>query len=418
MINAQFPDKLRGLFEPHRYKVLYGGRGGAKSWGIARALLVKAAGKNIRILCAREFQNSISDSVHRLLSQQIEALGLSSFYTIQNASIIGLNGSEFVFAGIRNNVSRIKSYEGIDIVWVEEAQNVSHQSWETLIPTVRKSGSEIWISFNPELETDQTYQRFVVSPPENAWVQRLNWSDNPWFPEVLDQERRALRSKDPDAYDNVWEGRCRKALSGAVYAKELRASEIEQRITRVPYDQTKPVHTFWDLGHADATAIWFAQTVGMETRVLRYYENHQEALPHYLQQMQTFGYVYGTIWLPHDARSKQLATGKSIEEMVRGHGYNVRIVPQIGIDNGINAARTIFPNLYFDQDKCRDGIQHLRHYRYDTKDGRLSDKPIHDEHSHAADALRYLAVALKGDKPKAKTAGVPFHDTSLGWMNS
>jgi phage terminase large subunit len=151
--NAQFPAKLQFLFHPQRYKVLYGGRGGAKSWGIARALLIQGTQRPLRILCARETQRSIGDSVHKLLSDQIEALGLGAFYAVQKSTILGANGTEFIFAGIRQNVSNIKSYEACDICWVEEAQTVSKSSWDVLIPTIRKTDSEIWVSFNPDLET-------------------------------------------------------------------------------------------------------------------------------------------------------------------------------------------------------------------------------------------------------------------------
>mgnify|MGYP000095936013 FL=1 len=156
---AEFPLKLECLFKPSRYKVLYGGRGGAKSWGVARALLIKAAQNPLRVLCAREFQTSIKDSVHKLLCDQIEALGLGTFYEITQTSIRGKNGSEFSFVGLKNNVANVKSYEGVDICWVEEAQTTSRMSWNVLIPTIRKEKSEIWITFNPELETDETYQR-------------------------------------------------------------------------------------------------------------------------------------------------------------------------------------------------------------------------------------------------------------------
>ena len=138
---AEFPQKLRFLFEAARYKILYGGRGGAKSWSVARALLIQAAATPLRILCAREFQNSIAESVHHLLQAQIIAIGLRSFYEVQNNVILGRNGSEFLFAGLRNNVTKIKSFEGVDRVWVEEAQAVSKSSWDTLIPTIRKNMS-------------------------------------------------------------------------------------------------------------------------------------------------------------------------------------------------------------------------------------------------------------------------------------
>src|SRR6185437_8216085 len=179
-IEANFPEKLSYLFKPKRYKVAYGGRGGAKSWGFARALLILGAQKPLRILCARETQKSIQDSVHKLLSDQVKALGLEEFYQVQKAAIIGANGTEFAFAGIRQNVGNMKSFEGCDICWVEEAQNVSKHSWSVLIPTIRKEGSEIWVSFNPELETDETYQRFVIRPYPGCEPVKINWSDNPW----------------------------------------------------------------------------------------------------------------------------------------------------------------------------------------------------------------------------------------------
>lgn len=205
---ADFPKKLRFLFEPHRYKVAHGGRGGAKSWGFARALLIMAYQKPMRVMCAREFQNSIQESVHRLLSEQIVELGLQAHYEVLQSAIRGKNGSEFVFVGIKTDPSKVKSAEGFDVCWVEEAEKTSDDSWKILIPTIRKPGSEIWVSFNPHLMTDATYQRFVVNPPPEAMVVQVNWRDNPWFPEVLDLERRHLQESDPDAYLHVWEGQC------------------------------------------------------------------------------------------------------------------------------------------------------------------------------------------------------------------
>jgi len=177
---AQFPKKLEFLFEPSRIKAIYGGRGSGKSWGVARALLIMGANKPLRILCAREVQKSIKQSVHTLLSDQIQALGLGAFYEILEAEIRGQNGTLFSFAGLATNtVESIKSFEGCDIAWVEEAQTVSKRSWDILIPTIRKPASEIWVTFNPDVDTDDTYQRFVVNPPEFAKVVKVNWSDNP-----------------------------------------------------------------------------------------------------------------------------------------------------------------------------------------------------------------------------------------------
>jgi phage terminase large subunit len=413
---AQFPVKLSCLFDPPkmRYRVLFGGRGGAKSWGVARALLIKGAQKTLRILCAREVQISIKDSVHKLLSDQIQSLGLSSFYEITQNSIRGLNGTEFIFVGLKtHNIANVKSIEGVDICWVEEANTVSASSWKVLIPTIRKDGSEIWVTFNPELESDPTYERFVLKPPPDALVQKINWSDNPWFPDTLESERQYLKMTDPESYNQVWEGVCRQTVDGAVFAKEMQFAEVDGRITKVPYEPAKPVHAVFDLGWSDATAIWFVQFVGMETRLIRYLEDSQQTIAYYLAKLQTFGYVYDTLWLPHDAQNKTLAAnGRSIEEIVRNSGFKTRILERTPIVDSIDAARTIFRNCWFDRDNCSDGLQCLRHYRYevdpDTK--AFSKTPIHDQYSHGADAFRMLGLMVaepKQAKPKRPTYSPP-----------
>lgn len=422
MSSVDFPEKLECLFRPSRYKILYGGRGSGKSWGIARALLILGAQKRLRILCAREFQNSITDSVHKLLSDQIEDMGLSGIYEIQKTTILGKNGTEFIFSGLRHNVDSLKSKEGIDIVWVEEAHMVSGYSWDKLIPTIRQENSEIWVSFNPELETDETYQRFVVNPPVAAIVQKVNWRDNPWFPDVLHQEKDDLRVKNPDAYLNVWEGHCRQTLDGAIYAREMRDAQESGRICRVPYDATKPVSVFADLGWADHTSLLFFQKIGLEYRCLRSEQDRQKPWPHYLTLIQSFGYVIEGIWLPHDARAKQLGTGKSIEELTRASGFPVRIVPNLSVEDGINALRTIFPQIYWDEKLCADGLQALRRYRYevDPVTNQFSRKPLHDDASHYADAARYFAVGMReGQKSNKVTLPKPafVRPTATGWMS-
>lgn len=218
---VSFPAKLNGIFAPRRYKILHGGRASGKSTGIARALLLLGAKHKLRILCAREFQSSMRDSVHKLLSDEIDALGLRKFYDVQKAAIYGINGTEFFFKGLRLNVAEVKSTQGVDICWVEEAQTVSKQSWDVLIPTIRKEGSEIWVSFNPDLEEDDTYTRFVLDPPPGAFVVQVNWRDNPWFPSVMRDEMEHLKTRDFAAYLNVWEGECRKIVSGALWTKDM-----------------------------------------------------------------------------------------------------------------------------------------------------------------------------------------------------
>lgn len=421
-VKARLPESFAFLFEPARYKVAYGGRGSGKSWAFADALLIQGAQRPLRILCAREIQKSIEESVHQLLCDRIVALGLEAFYRVTRTHIEGQNGTGFAFAGLRDlGVASIKSYEGIDICWVEEADGVSRKSWSILIPTIRKECSEIWISFNPQLDTDETYRRFVLKAPTSAVVRKVNWQDNPFFPVTLRDEAMALRENDPDEYLHVYEGNCRQVLDGAIYAAELRKATEGGRICKVPYDPTKPVHTFWDLGFGDATSIWFAQSLPGEFRVIDYEQDNQKPLPHYLQLLQGKGYIYGTDWLPHDARAKNLGTGRSVEELMRAAGRNVRIVPQLSVADGINAARTTFPLFTFDEEKTADGMQCLRHYRYERDEqlGTWKKQPLHDWASHGADAFRYMAIALKAPEIERKAAAAARRTAYTGpgaWM--
>lgn len=410
-VNAQFPQKLQFLFHPKRYKIAYGGRGAAKSWGFARALLILGAQRPLRILCARETQKSISDSVYKLLCDQIVELKLEHFYSITKTNIVGANGTEFTFAGIRqSSVGDIKSYEGCDICWVEEAQIVSKRSWDILIPTIRKPNSEIWVSFNPDLETDDTYKRFVQTPPTESQVVKINWRDNPWFPDVLRQEMRDLKARSEDDYEHVYEGMCKQVVEGAIYRSELLQADKENRITRVPYDAIKPVDTFWDLGFGDNTSIWFAQSIGFEIRVIDFISDCLKDLPHYLKELAKRPYLYGTDYLPHDAQAKTLISGgRTIEQMLRAAGRKVQILPRQSIMDGIAAARAIFNKCWFDAEKCADGLQALRHYRYDWDDDLQTFKkePRHDWASHPADAFRYLAVGIKDSSPKPVQVSPP-----------
>jgi len=213
----QIPEKLGFLlFEKRRYKVAHGGRGSGKSWSFARCLLEIAARKPVRILCAREVQNTIKDSVHRLLCDQIETLGHAGRFSITDNEIRGANGSLFFFRGLRSNVTEVKSMEGIDYCWVEEAERVSDDSWEVLIPTIRKADAEIWISFNDHTEHDPVYERFVTVVRDDAIVEKVNYYDNPWFPDVLRKEMEWDKEHDPIKYRHVWLGDP-EGYSGKVY---------------------------------------------------------------------------------------------------------------------------------------------------------------------------------------------------------
>lgn len=390
--------------QPARYKVAYGGRGSGKSWSIARLLLDFGVRSRIRVLCAREIQRTISESVHQLLRDQIGALGLSDFYTVTDTAIRGANGTEFYFAGLRSqDAHKLKSFEGVDICWVEEGQVVSKRSWDILLPTIRKPLSEIWVSFNPELDSDETYQRFVVHAPENAIVIKLNYSDNPWFPSVLEQERLALKARDEEAYRNVWEGECRSSVEGAIYAKEVAALYESGRVRPCAYDPLLPVHTVWDLGWNDCTAIVLVQRAA-EIRVIGYIEDTHRTLAEYVAQLKALPYVWGSDWLPHDGRAKDFKSGKSAEEMMRAMGREVRIVDNLDVETGIKAARMVFPRCYFDPSAER--LLHcLKRYRRTiNQTTNEPGPPLHDDSSHGADAFRYMAVCVDqmGNAPVIK----------------
>jgi phage terminase large subunit len=400
-ITAEFPPKiLDTIFRSSRYKIYHGGRGGGKSWNIARALLIQAVENPLRILCTREFMSSMQDSVHRLLCDQISNLGLQQFYTIGKASISGQNGSEFRFAGIKTNPEAIKSFEGIDIAFVEEAANVSKHSWDILIPTIRNPNSEIWVSFNPELESDATWKMFVDNPRPNSIIVQLNYNDNPFFPEVLRQEMEYLKQLDYNSYENIWLGRPKQFLEGAIYSSELKAASETHRITNVPYDQSAAVHVFFDLGWRDSTSMIFAQIVNRQYRIIDFYENSGEKIQHYINIIQNKGYILGTVYLPHDSVKDSMISERSVEATMRQvGGFGVQVLPKSSIEDGIQAARTIFPNCWFDEEKCLDLITYLRKYRYDDVHT-SSNKPLHDENSHASDAFRYLAMGLKEPRTK------------------
>lgn len=194
------------IFKRNRYHVMYGGRGGGKSVFVAKTLALEAYFSDVQILCAREMQNSIQDSVMALIWEQIEALNLEWFFTKTKTEIVGNNGSRFFFRGLTTNVTSVKSIARIDRVWVEEAESVSEENWKILTPSVRTFGARIIITFNPKALLDATYQRYVINPPSDSIITKINWRDNPHFPDSLEQERQDMLIADPDGYQHVWEG--------------------------------------------------------------------------------------------------------------------------------------------------------------------------------------------------------------------
>lgn len=415
METAKFPEKLAFLFEPAPYKVAHGGRGSGKSWGFARAMLILGAQRPLRILCAREVQKSIEDSVHTLLKDQIAELGLSDFYEVLAYEIRGKNGTTFAYSGLaQHTVTTIKSFEGVDICWVEEAQAVSKKSWDVLRPTIRKPGSEIWITFNPELETDVTYQMFVASPPTGAVVVEMNFNDNPWFTDKLEQERLDCLRNQPKDYDNIWGGKCKPAVAGAIYYDEMTKVETDKRICNVPYDPMLKVHVVFDLGWNDAMAISLVQRQSSELRVIEYIEDNRRTLDSYSADLRLKAYNWGNVYLPHDGEHKNIQTGKSAKEIMEALGWTVRITPNMSVEDGIRVTRMAFGRMYFDKERTARLVQCAKRYRRSiNKQTNEPGAPLHDEWSHGADNLRY--VAINADDMRNEDWGGSLNYKSLGY---
>jgi phage terminase large subunit len=395
---ARFPKKLRFLFQASRYKVTRGGRGSSKSWSIARALLIQGANRTLRVLCTREVQKSIQQSVHQLLRDQIENLGLSAEYEVLATEIRGKNGTQFFFSGLSDMTAEsLKSFEGVDIVWVEEAQSVTKNSWNVLIPTIRKEGSEIWISYNPQLESDETHQRFTINPPPECVNVEVNWRDNPYFPKVLEAERKhAEATMKPEEYAHIWEGKCKPAVEGAVYFDQM--AQADQRIGSVPHDGQLKTHCIWDLGFNDSMAIILAQRVSSEIRIVHYIEGNQRTLADFSAELKALRLDgqpvnWGQAWLPHDGFATRHQSGKSDATVLKGLGWDVSKVPQTDVEAGIKRAREMFPRVWFNKTRAERLVECLKRYRRHVSQATGEPgKPVHDEFSHGADAFRYLAM--------------------------
>lgn len=453
----EFPEAMSFLlFEPARYKILFGGRNGGKTENIARALIILSRAMKLRIACFRDIQKSIDESVISTLKACISDLGYDDEFDIQRKRIVHKKtGSEFIFLGLRFNINSIKSLARIDIAWVEEAVTVNRTSWEKLGPTIRgrhetdpnglggpfSKGPEIWISFNPELDTDETYKRFVINKDRYApdfirneqtgeleryaFVKKINWSDNKWFPEDQRRDMRLLKETDEEEWMHVWEGHTKQVLDGAIYAKEIKKVLLEGRRGKVPYDPQRPVHTFWDLGHDDYTSIWFVQQVGVEYNIIRFFQDRLEKIPYYIEKLQEFKYMYGRHYLPHDANNETLASRSVFRIVNEAYPKQVTLVPRVPQKIvGIRAARIVFDLCNFDEENTADGWQCLCRYQYAVDDnGKFSQNPLHNEFSHGADAWQSFGLSLKSEtasKKKERIVGVGRRDltsrNSNSWM--
>lgn len=435
-LRVQIPEKIGKIFEPKeniRYRVAYGGRGSGKSIAFARMILLEALNTPAKYLCCRELQKSIKTSVHSLLAAEIKNMGLEAYFDVGKEYLRTKDeSSEFLFFGLRSNAEEIKSTHGIRIAWIEEAQAVSQFSLDMLIPTIREEASEIWATFNPQDELDPVYEMFVTDPRRKSAICEVNYDENPWFPQVLEDERQECLEKSPEKYNWIWKGQLYVNVNAAVYGKWIEKAKSEGRFKEGIYDPSLPVYTAWDLGYSDDTAIWWFQVAGNEVRAIDYYENNRQDMRHYAEQLygreipeedieygpngkvlsynlgkplegleRRIGYQYGDNFVPHDAANKLLqAGGRSVVDQLHEFGIKSRIVEATSQQNQIAAGRGAIDRAWFDPVHCKQGIRCLKKYAFEERDGErgYSTTPKHDVYSHGADGWEILARIWKSAK--------------------
>lgn len=384
---VEIPAAFDYLFDPPLgevgWRVGFGGRGGAKSWAKARALLIHGYQQPLRILCAREFQASIKDSVHRLLSDQIDAMGLGGAYEVQQTGIFGANGTEFLFKGLRHNISEIKSTEGIDICWVEEAHAVSKASWEVLIPTIRKEGSEIWVSFNPMLESDATYQMLVVNQPPRSIVRKIGLEDNPFLTAKLREEAEHLRATDFEAYEHVWGGNPWTRTKASIFADKC----VVESFT--PGEGWQGPYYGADWGFANDPTVIVRLWVHAGNLYVEYGEG--DAL---LDSDRTAALFRSIPGAAERLIRADAARPETINEMNR-RGLRVEGAPKWdgSVKDGIAHLRSygrivIHPRAPLAAQEAR-----LYSYKTDPSSGDVLPVPI-DKHNHVWDAIRYALAPM------------------------
>lgn len=440
---VEAPDVLLPLIKPARYKAAYGGRGGAKSHFFAEQVVIRCYAKKTRVVCIREVQVTIRDSVRQLIVDKIAKLGLGAHFEVLATEIRARNGSLIIFRGMQDyNAHNIKSLEDFDIGWVEEAQTLSSQSLRLLRPTIRKDGSELWFSWNPRYETDAVDEFFRgQSPPRNAVIVSVNWSDNPWFNEVLLEEKNADFENDPDMAEHVWNGGYEKITEAQYYARHIFAAEKEGRIGYFPHDPAYPVMTSWDIGVDDYTAIWFWQHIHPHVHVIDYFEASglgaddciRDALPEYLDsemeklsQRMEIGRIapfrYSRHFFPHDIKNREWGAGaKSRVQTLVQLGIPLSTIHKgaaMNPEERINAARRLMPIVKFHQSKrVMLGVQRLR--RYARRKNELLGTygaPLHDDNSHGADAFGEFAVNCGIVPQKPKAAPKPVRPTGTVYL--
>jgi phage terminase large subunit len=409
------------LLKASRYKGAWGGRGSGKSHFFAELLVEECiANRGFRAVCVREIQKSLKESAKRLIEDKIQAHQVGHLFKVLETEIRTPGGGTIIFQGLQDHTAEsIKSLEGFDRCWVEEGQALSQRSWDLLRPTIRKPGSEIWVSWNPRRAIDPVDKFLRLSPPADAIVVKANWRDNPWFPAVLEQERSHDFTVNPDGYGHIWEGEYVTVVAGAYYAKALTQARLQGRICRVTADPLMSLRTFHDIGgsgaKADAYAIWVVQFVGREIRVLDYYESRGQVLAHHVNWMRQRGYDQAEVVLPHDGVNANNVTGKKYEDHWREAGFSVKSIPNQGsgaATQRIEAARRLFPSMWFNEQTTEAGRAALGWYHEKIDEERnVGLGPDHDWSSHGADAFGLMAVAYDAPRAAAEAPLIPEYGT-------
>ena len=397
---------FRPLLKPARYKGAYGGRGSGKSHFFAESLVEEAIlNPGLRAVCIREVQKSLAESAKRLIEDKIQKMGVGHMFDVKKTEIATPGGGVILFQGMQDHTAEsIKSLEGIDRAWIEEAQTLSSRSWRMLRPTIRKDGSEIWASWNARLKSDPVDMFFkgpqAADDPSILCI-KANWRDNPWFPAVLEDERKRDLKNDPEAYDHVWDGGYVSILAGAYYAAALKLAEQEDRIAFVPVDPNLRVWAFWDIGgpgkKADAMTIVLAQFVGLEIRVLDYIEGVGQVLGYYTQELRDRKWDKAYCVLPHDAAQTHAdnPTGMDFQSQLEAAGFATEKVhsPPGIVMQRIATARKLFPRIKFNRDKT-EGLRAALGWYHEKRDEErgIGLGPNHDWSSHGADAFGLMCI--------------------------
>lgn len=407
------PDKLVPVFEgPADVRGAHGGRGSAKTRTFAMMTAVWAhmfdqQGLEGIILCGRQWQNSLDDSSLAEVKAAIRSVPyLEAWFDIGETYIRTKSGRiSYSFVGLERNINSIKSKSRILLAWVEEAEDVTEVAWQVLIPTLREEVSELWVTWNPKRKKSATNQRFRDNPDPRYKVVEMNWRDNPWFPTVLQRTRLRDQQERPDDYEHVWEGAYATTRSGAYYAASLTAARLQGRVGRVGADPVLTYRAFCDIGgtgaKADAFTIWVAQFVGLEIRVLDYYEAVGQPAAAHIQWLRERSYsgANTTIWLPHDGDQQDKVFDTSYRKAFTDAGYSTEVVPNQGkgaAKSRIEAVRRVFPRVWFNEETTSGGIEALGwyHEKHDA-DRDIGLGPEHDWASHGADAFGLLAVVAE-----------------------